>query len=1181
MPVDSKRLLDALKKQVKLLEQDLRAQAERVPALADALAAEWTQGRAAGRTNDAFGTWREAQVTQAAVHWVLGCVFVRFLEDNGLVAEPLLAAPPGPRLQAARDRQQAFFADPAHHTSNDRHWLEHVFVTVAELPAAGALFDRAHNPVWAWPPSADAARGLVAFWRQVDPDTGALAHDFADPAWETRFLGDLYQDLSKEAKKKFALLQTPVFVEEFILDRTLEPALGEFGLDAVRCIDPTCGSGHFLLGAFHRLLGRWQAREPGTPERRLVQRALDGVYGVDLNPFAVAVARFRLLVAALQASDLTRLADAPAYRFHLAVGDSLYHGHRAGQLPLGDGSEAAHPHAFAAEDVREAERILGQRYHAVVGNPPYITVRDKALNRTYRERYASCHRQYALSVPFAERFFELAIEGDRDRPAGYVGMITSNSFMRREFGTKLIQEYFPHVDLTHVLDAVDAHIPGHGTPTVLLFGRNRAPVGGSVRAVMGIRGEARKPTDPARGKVWRAIVEQVDQVGSESTFVSVADVPRERLSIHPWSMGGGGASELRELVERAGVQKVQDVVEDIGFGVVTREDELYSMPRQTALRLDVSPSHVRTLVDGECVREWGLQEPRAALWPYDPSSLGAQGDQATLRILWPYRAQLSDRVAFGKSQVERGLEWFEYSMFFRTRFSVSRTIAYGEVATHNHFVLDRDGLLFDRTAPVIKLAPDADETAHVTLLGALNSSVACFWLRQVCQPKGGSGIGRGVQNEPWEQRYGFNGSNVEELPLCDERPTDLATTLDTLARERQALLPDALVARGALTRDALAAARDAAAGCLARMIALQEELDWRCYRLYGITEDELTYRDAAGAPKAPPPLALGQRAFEIVLARQVESGEEDETTWFARHGSTSITELPAAWPDDYRALVERRIALIEEDRYTRLLERPEYKRRWKLDAWDKLQARALRAWLLDRLESPAYWPEPPRLQTVRALADRAAGDAEFRAVGELFTGDEAFDAAALVRDLVGEGSVPFLPVLRYRDSGLRKRQEWEATWAAQRTEDAIDAAVLAGLPRVADESAAAHAARLAAEGRRRREAAGVTSIPRPPRYDKADFVSADAWGLRGPLDVPRERFIAYPHCQREGDASLVVGWAGWTTLQQAEALGAWYHDLVEREGWPAERLMPVFAGLVELVPWLRQWHNAVDRKSVV
>ena len=206
----------------------------------------------------------------------------------------------------------------------------------------------------------------------MDPDTGGLRHDFTDPEWDTRFLGDLYQDLSDEAKKRFALLQTPEFVEEFILDRTLIPALDEFGLPGIRLLDPACGSGHFLLGAFARLQRQWFSREPGTPERVLVQRALDGVYGIDINPFAAAIAQFRLLVAALRASRVDRLQDAPDFRIRVAAGDSLLHGRRFGELDLGSGAEQLADrqefgHAFLAEDLDELNRILGQQYHVVVG----------------------------------------------------------------------------------------------------------------------------------------------------------------------------------------------------------------------------------------------------------------------------------------------------------------------------------------------------------------------------------------------------------------------------------------------------------------------------------------------------------------------------------------------------------------------------------------------------------------------------------------------------------------------------------------------------------------------------------------------------------------------------------------------------------------------------------------------
>ena len=118
----------------------------------------------------------------------------------------------------------------------------------------------------------------------------------------------------------------------------------------------------------------------------------------------------------------------------------------------------------------------------------------------------------------------------------------------------------------------------------------------------------------------------------------------------------------------------------------------------------------------------------------------------------------------------------------------------------------------------------------------------------------------------------------------------------------------------------------------ARMIALQEELDWQVYPLYGLLDEELT------APAGSvPELKLGERAFEIVLARKMRPARL-ETQWFARHGSTPITELPAHWSDEYRAVVERRIAVIEGNRNIGLIERPECKRRWATEGWDAMQA---------------------------------------------------------------------------------------------------------------------------------------------------------------------------------------------------------------------------------------------------
>ena len=189
-----------------------------------------------------------------------------------------------------------------------------------------------------------------------------------------------------------------------------------------------------------------------------------------------------------------------------------------------------------------------------------------------------------------------------------------------------------------------------------------------------------------------------------------------------------------------------------------------------------------------------------------------------------------------------------------------------------------------------------------------------------------------------------------------------------------------------------------------------------------------------------------------------------------------------------------------------LIEQPEYKRRWNTELWADHLARALRSWLLDRLES--YFDFDGRmndagtatvrlgmaLTSVARLADVAPQDPEFQQVGELYRDDPAFDIARLVAELVEAESVPLLPVLRYKPSGLRKREQWEKTWALQRQEDAIDARTK--LPG----DHADHLSELAAEALKKKQ---VGTIPVPPKYTSADFLKGDYWRLRGKLDVPK------------------------------------------------------------------------------
>ncbi|MBN8431454.1 BREX-2 system adenine-specific DNA-methyltransferase PglX [Microbulbifer salipaludis] len=1162
------------------IEKDILAYSEENQDLNQHLKEEYQAALEAERTAEHFVAWREAQITQAAVAWVLTCVFVRFLEDNGLLAEPVLAGPvknaKGENaLQQAKERMVAYFNE--HPTHEERHYLLDLFDELERFPVIAELLDHRHNPLWLIPVSADGAKRLIDFFQRLNPGTGDIQHDFTDTDWDTRFLGDLYQDLSESVRKRYALLQTPEFVESFILDYTLEPAISEFGLPGLRLIDPTCGSGHFLLTTFERVFERWLKREPGINTRVLAQRALDVVHGTDINPYAIAICRFRLLIAAMKAAGADKINQAPDFHFNLACGDSLLHGRRfewEGQGIQTELLEVEKQHAYEVEDQKRLNEILGQRYHVVVGNPPYITVSDKALNQAYRDKYPTCYRKYSLGAPFTERFFDLTLWPEGNKSAGYLGMITANSFMKREFGKKLIEDYLPRKDLTHVIDTSVAYIPGHGTPTVIIFARNQAPNPGAIRAVMGIRGESAVPDVPAQGRAWTSIVSMTPKAGSENEYISVSDKERSIFSKHPWSISGGGASELKDLIER-GRERLLSRIDINGFGAILGEDEAFAVP-SNKLSSCRFPKKYRLLVEGDQVRDWSLNASKAVFFPYDSEILFSISREQE-RYAWPLRTILWARNTFGKKTYKAsGRHFAEYHQIPRERNKTSLCITFAHVATHNHFVLARGGKIFNRSAPIITLPKGSSEADHFPLLGLLNSSTGCFWMKQVFYPKGGDHVGSEgarVRKTLWDERYDHAGTGLMEFPIPNDsslKASTFAKRLDSLAMRLKEVSPKAVVENeNKLMTEGLERAKKEEADIWSKMISLQEELDWHVYFLYNLTDEPVCYDGEV------PEVQLGERAFEILLARKLASGEV-ESTWFDRHGSIPTVELPSHWPDDYRALVQRRLRIMEENRSLKLIEQPEYKRRWNRDSWeDRLKSEA-KEWLLNRLVRNSQSVE---LQTCAQLADRMRKEAIFLRVAEVYCDSDLVDLQALVCELVDGESVPQMAAARLKSTSMPKFRAWQEVWGKQREEDAIDAkyGVDEDLPAKDREDSDKRASYdLAREAAAREKERQVGEIPAPPQYKQADFLKVSYWRLRGKLDVQKERFFSLPGCEKDGDGTLVIGWAGLDHLQRATAIASWYLERKESEGWSANRLIPILVALDELIPWLKQWHNEID-----
>ena len=1133
MPVNAD-LLKRLKPLLKTLEADL-LERTKDPGVAAGLDAAWRREKAASRTAAPLATWTRRRCTQVGIAWILSAVFVRTLEDRGFLARRRIGG------SGAEDSEALFTQIAPFLTARD--YLLSVFRELSRLPGAAAVFDAHHNPVWVLAPSADGARALLDFFRQSDKK-GEPPPDFDGE--DTRFLGDLYQHLSEDVRKRYALLQTPEFVEEFILEQTLDPAIEEFGLSEVRLIDPTCGSGHFLLGAFRRLLARWLEEEPGGDRAELAARALAQVHGVDLNPYAVAIARFRLTLEFLGAAGIDTLERAPRLPLNLCVADSLLHGVVREQMRLSGAAEGEARASwgdglFALEDETEALRILKQRYHAVVGNPPYITEKDARKRAKYRELYKSAAGKFALAAPFTERFFGLAVAG------GFVGLINANSFMKRDFGKKLIKEVLPRLDINGVFDTSGAYIPGHGTPTLLMFGRNQPAGTHDVVAVLGKRGESEEPAEPATAPVWSEIIAHHTEVGFEGRHLSVEAIPRGELAEHPWVLVGGGARDLKARIESASDFSLSVAADSVGISSVTGEDDVYLMPPLAVARLRPGPT--RPLVEGSRIRDWAINGWLACVWIYSDDYRVLPEDEvaAAVRYLGPFRANLSKRKRFGVPMLNRGLSWYELQELYDKKLREPPTIAFPFVSTHNHFVLDRDCRVFKQTAPIIKLKDQHDEADHLTLLGILNSSTIGLWCRLVMFLKGGDQVGDGARlsKTPWEDRLEYAGNLLKQAPIVDlarargpllELVREAERTVEAMQEIEPARSIAAAVELGPCTRQDLEAKQQHVTSELLRLqgllVSIQEEIDWRVYGLYGlptVTAPTVTEVLVSVAPE--------HRPFEVRLARDMDD-DLSARIWFARHKRTPPVDVDGPLADLYR----QRLRITEQYNDLQLLETPETKRRWPPRNYAAEFKSAYRDWLLERIEAALEALPQPAPLSARQLASELQRDTQFVAVAEVFKDEASPDLEGLVGSLMKDEGVPYLASLRYATTGMEKRRVWETTWRLQREEDAGEA---------------------------------VAKIPVPPPYTTKDY-RASCWTHRGKLDVPKERFVLYPDAGSENDDTPLAGWAGWDHPKKAQALAALYQDRKNNDGWERDRLLPLLAGLDELVPWLKQWHNEPD-----
>ncbi len=142
---------------------------------------------------------------------------------------------------------------------------------------------------------------IEEFFRATDVKSGQGAfwpYDFGVIPIET--ISAIYERFLKETDKEAGAFYTPRFLAELVLDVALADRASVLGL---RCLDPACGSGIFLVGLFNRMAEEWRRANPTARNdrraRELRELLRSSILGVDVSRTACRITAFSLYLAYL------------------------------------------------------------------------------------------------------------------------------------------------------------------------------------------------------------------------------------------------------------------------------------------------------------------------------------------------------------------------------------------------------------------------------------------------------------------------------------------------------------------------------------------------------------------------------------------------------------------------------------------------------------------------------------------------------------------------------------------------------------------------------------------------------------------------------------------------------------------------------------------------------------------
>ena len=633
-----------------------------------------------------------------------------------------------------------------------------------------------------------------------------------------------------EVKKAGGVYYTPTYIVDYIVDNTVGKLLkGSTPKKAAsfKILDPACGSGSFLLGAYQHLLnwhrdwyvedvpedwakgrlprlykdstGEWKLT---TTERKRI--LLNNIYGVDIDPQAVEVTKLSLLLRVLEEEtkqtigaqlELYQERALPDLSNNIKCGNSLIGPDffEQQQINLADREEVYHINAF--DWPAEFPKIFKQKnpgFDAVVGNPPYVRQENIKAHKMYFKKIYEVYDSTAdLYSYFIERSLVLT------KVHGLFSFIVSNKFTRARYGEKL-RKFIPGQSrLLKFIDFGDLPVFANATtyPCVFVLEKEATK-------------KRRENNHITVCKIKSLDFASINDYEKGHSFT----YPQNHLTPDAWLMYPSNVEELLLKIAKKG-KPLKDYCNCMPlFGVKTGLNKVFIVNKKEINTITKGNKLEKSLflpyLRGRNVHRYYCEEPNEYL--LFTENLDPPNHQNVMSYLKNYRAELEARTDIRNTSKK----WYELRPCSYYDLLQAPKIIYSSVAKRGAFTLDNKGLLIDKTCYFI---PSTD----MYLLGLLNSRLLFFYFTSIAVQRRGGYFEYLTEYVSCLPIYSINASSRSEPKLKEQ----------IIGLSEQMLMLTEQMNRAKTAQEKSIFQR--------QIKATDQQIDQLVYKLYGLSEKEI------------------------------------------------------------------------------------------------------------------------------------------------------------------------------------------------------------------------------------------------------------------------------------------------------------------------------------------------------